>query len=167
MNHICCVYSKYDAAGLYTGGLNSSPDELMIPWHHTTNMSKAQDTLNSMFNHFNADSIVKTYLESNCAHLLLAPEGNTGIPQSYFNVDNWTPELKQRLTPSYTTDTTRSTSVSISTLQPAFAIGSPSSIKAYQRYSRYSGCPYWIRAPHVSNWYTTRRSGLRTLYADS
>lgn len=69
-------------------------------------MTKAQDTLNSMLNHFNVDSIVRTYLESNCAHLLVAPQGNTGIPQSYFNTDNWTPELKQRLGSSYSKDIT-------------------------------------------------------------
>jgi hypothetical protein len=39
--------------------------------------------------------------------------------------------------------------VSISSWQPAFAIGSPSSIKAYQRYSRNTGYPYWIQALYL------------------
>lgn len=59
-----------------------------------------------MFEHFNADSIVKRYLESNCKHLLVSPEGNTDIPQSYFDLSNWTTESKRQLTCSYTRDIT-------------------------------------------------------------
>ena len=74
---------------LYSTTACDLSDDPIIPWHHTTNMSNARNTLQQMYDHFPEDSPVKLYLKANCAHLLNKPLGNTGISVFYLNSDDW------------------------------------------------------------------------------
>lgn len=51
-------------------------------------MANARKTLLTMYDHFENESPVKAFLDSNCLHLTKEPSGNTGITKSYFDIQN-------------------------------------------------------------------------------
>jgi len=75
----------------------SRQDTGMIPWYNTQNIVKAREVLIDMYNHFDEDSAVKVFLKINCAHLLKAPTGDTGVCKNYFDLSNWNITNKSQL----------------------------------------------------------------------
>jgi hypothetical protein len=48
-------------------------------------MGKAREVLVSMANHFDSNHPLTTFIHDKAGHLLVAPEGDTGIPYSFFD----------------------------------------------------------------------------------
>jgi hypothetical protein len=67
---------------------NANLESDNIPWHLTNNMANARKTLLTMYDHFDNESPVKAFLNSNCLHLIKEPTGDSGISKSYFDIQN-------------------------------------------------------------------------------
>lgn len=63
-------------------------------------MVNARNTLLAMYSHLEEDSPVKSFIDTNCIHLTKPSVGHTGIPESFFDVSNWTVDSKYTMGPT-------------------------------------------------------------------
>ena len=64
-------------------------------------MKRAQVVLNELAHHFDESYPLSDFLQTRAPHLLTPPTGDTGIPLSFFNIDNLN-DLGQLLEPIFT-----------------------------------------------------------------
>lgn len=66
---------------------NNNTNLAYIPWHNTQSITNGISALNRMYTSLPNDSVLKAFIDSNCAHLLQPLNGNTGIPANSIKLE--------------------------------------------------------------------------------